>query len=269
MTVLKRTESTSQYPSSVKVIEVDYDSRESLTSALQGQDAVVSALAGAAITKQHKIVDAAIATGVKRFLPSEFGCDLADEKVAALPVFHGKVELVKYLEEKVKTAPLTYTLVRSNLFLDFGLKVGFLLDTSQYKPTIYDGGDKIFSSTSLASVGRAVVGTLEHLEETKNRAVYVEDLHLSQNQVLDIAKKLTPGKTWEPVPVDTTALVATSNERLSKGLLDSETFYPYVIAALFGKPYSSKFQKLDNEILGIKGKTLADVEELLQSILPK
>ncbi|KAI9743117.1 MAG: hypothetical protein M1818_003412 [Claussenomyces sp. TS43310] len=267
VTVIKRIGSKSAFPSSVKVVEVDYDSLDSLTAAFRGQDAVVSTLASLAISSQQTVLEAAIAAGVKRFLPSEFGSDLADPGIAKLPVFQEKVKFIQYLEEKAKAAPITYTLVRNNAFLDWGLKVGFLFNVAGYKPTIYGDGDKVISATTLASVGQAIVGVLEHPEETKNRAVYVEDLHFSQNQLLDIAKRLTPGKTWEPVYADTVAMEAASNERLAKGLFDAETFLPYILSGIFGKQYPANFQKLDNELLGIKGKTEADLEALLKPLL--
>src|SRR5579859_1666927 len=40
-----------------------------------GIDAVVSLVGAAALTQQKGFIDAAVAAGVNRFLPSEFGCD--------------------------------------------------------------------------------------------------------------------------------------------------------------------------------------------------
>lgn len=48
---------------------------------------------------QTIFVDAAIAAGVKRILPSEFGCDLS--KAGGLPVFGYKIATRKHLESKV------------------------------------------------------------------------------------------------------------------------------------------------------------------------
>ena len=67
----------------------------------------------------------------------------------------------------------TYTFVRNGAFLDWGIEQSFLLDLKLGKPRIFDGGDQFFASTTLESVGQAVVGVLKHPDETKNRAVYV------------------------------------------------------------------------------------------------
>ncbi|EFY84948.1 oxidoreductase CipA-like, putative [Metarhizium acridum CQMa 102] len=71
--VLGRNGSTSKFADQVDVVNVDFDSVDWLTAALAGQDAVIAVLGFHAQPKQENIVDAAIAAGVKRFLPSELG----------------------------------------------------------------------------------------------------------------------------------------------------------------------------------------------------
>lgn len=58
---------------STKTFDLTLASRHELASALQGVDAVVSALNGKALEAQSLIQDAATDAGVKRFVPSEFG----------------------------------------------------------------------------------------------------------------------------------------------------------------------------------------------------
>jgi putative NADH-flavin reductase len=58
---------------STKTFDLTKVTREELASALQGVDAVVSALNGKALEVQSLIQDAAADAGVKRFVPSEFG----------------------------------------------------------------------------------------------------------------------------------------------------------------------------------------------------
>lgn len=50
-------------------------SPESLQRALSGQDAVVSMIPIVALAEQQKLVEAALAAGVKLFVPSEYGSD--------------------------------------------------------------------------------------------------------------------------------------------------------------------------------------------------
>jgi hypothetical protein len=52
-------------------VKVDYKSLESLTKVLEGQDALVSAVASLAVLSQRLLIDAAVKAGVKSIIPSE------------------------------------------------------------------------------------------------------------------------------------------------------------------------------------------------------
>jgi uncharacterized protein YbjT (DUF2867 family) len=268
VTVLRRASSTATFPDSVKVIDVDFDSVDSLTAALAGQDAVVSAVtASAPIDEQKKLVDAAIAAGVKRILPSEFGCDLDHELVKQLPVFSGKKEIQNYLKEKIKSTPLSYTLTYSGPFLDWGLEHQFVLKTVDSKPILYDGGNTVFSTSTLAHVADAVIAILSKPEEFKNRVVRFQSVAISQNGLLALAKELAPERDWQPEVVKIDDLTRAADERLAKGQLDAQTFTPYLIRAIHGAQYGSKFTTLDNELLGLKPLTNEEVKEIVKQTL--
>ncbi|EGR45357.1 uncharacterized protein TRIREDRAFT_81525 [Trichoderma reesei QM6a] len=269
VTVLRRASSSpSTFPDGVRVVDVDFSSVESLTAALAGQDAVVSTVGSAALKdEQKRLIDAAVAAGVKRFLPSEFGCDLTKELPAKLPVFAAKVEITRYLEDKAKTTPLTYTLVYSGPFFDWGLQYNFIFKSAGSKPVLYDGGNTVFSSSTLDAVAQAVVGVLLKPEETKNRAVRFQSVAISQRQLLDIAKEVAPERDWQPEVVKLDDLTKAADERLAKGLFDQETFTPYILRAINDERYEPKFEKLDNELLGIKQLTQEEVKAIVKKTL--
>ncbi len=74
VTVLTRNRSSlKDLPSGIEAVEVDYNSVESLANALRGQDVIVTTTSAEALSNQKPIIDAAIAAGVKRFIPSDFG----------------------------------------------------------------------------------------------------------------------------------------------------------------------------------------------------
>ncbi|KPM42740.1 hypothetical protein AK830_g3798 [Neonectria ditissima] len=265
--VLKRAGSSSSFPEGTDVVEVDYSSLDSLKSALKGQDAVISTLTTLAIDSQLTFIDAAIAAGVQRFIPSEFGSNLDVPSVRSLPVFTQKVKIQDVLIEKSKSTPLSYTFIYNSAFLDWGLEHNFILDHSQSKPIIIDGGDVEFSTTTLSTVGDALVGVVSHPEETKNRVVYIHDLITTQNKLLALAKKVAPERSWAPIPVALDDLTAKADERLAKGLYDMETFAPYLFRAILDPKNGGKFDKTDNELLGLKGKTEDDIVEILKPLL--
>ncbi|KAB8295903.1 hypothetical protein EYC80_008724 [Monilinia laxa] len=270
ISVLTRSTSKNSFPPSVTVLPIDFTSVDSITSAFQSQkiDAVVSVVGNEGFQGQSLVIDAAVAAGVKRFLPSEFGSDLSNPATKALPVFGHKVATAAHVEAAAAKNPdFTYTYVRTGAFLDWGLQRNFLLDTASGKPTIYDSGDQLFSATTLESIGKAIASVLEHFEETKNRAVYVQDVATSQNRLLEIAKKIAPEKTWEPVTADTTAILKSSNEKLAKGEITAEVMIGYIIVSLFGNGYGGKIEKPDNELLGLKEKTEKELEALVKKYI--
>jgi len=270
VSVLTRESSKASFPPSVKILHADYNSLASLTTALQGQDAVVSTVGNEGLAGQSLLIDASIAAGVKRFIPSEFGSNLASPKTRALPVFGYKVAVQKHLIEKAKANPkFTYTIIQCGPFIDWGLRVGFVFPWKEAQTTIYDGGDNLFSATTLASVGTSVVGVLSRPEETANMELYVENLQISQNRILAIAKKIAPQKDWQVVHKSTADLKKASDESIAKGDFSQHVMVSYITVGIFGgKEYGAAFEKNDNELLGVKeDMSDADIEAILKPLL--
>ncbi|KXJ93683.1 isoflavone reductase family protein-like protein CipA [Microdochium bolleyi] len=276
--VLSTTGSTSAFPAGTDVVKVDYTSVSSLTSALQGIDAVVSAAGNEGIPGQKVLIDAAIAAGVRRFLPSEFGSDLAVPKTKALPVFYFKVQTAEYLEAKVAElgpdSQFSYTYVYNSAFLDWGLAVGFLYDLrAQTPPPVWGTGDEPFSATTLASVGDAVVGVLSHPAETKNRAVYIRDIVLTQNKLITLVNELDlPGKEgWKQAKPASAAIedvVGKAQKELAEGAAPGPgNMVPFLYPAIWNPEYNSGQWGKDNELLGVKGVSEADVKEIIRGVL--
>lgn len=269
ITILKREGSKSVYPAGIPVIEVDYDSFESAKSGLQGQDALVSTVGMPGVPSQTTLFDAAVAAGVKRFIPSEFGLNYADPKARLLPVADVKVKVEDYIVEKSKSTDLTYTFVYTGAFLDWGLRQNLFFNLSGGKVDIFDSGDTRFSTITLHNVGEAVVGILRHPEETKNRAVHVHDIAVSQNQLLRLARKAAPEREYVVVPVKLDELTAKADERLKQGLYDLETLIPYLFRGLMDPSYGGDFATTDNELLGLKGKTEEELLQVIKEVLAK
>lgn len=265
--VLKRAGSSSTPAASTKVVEADFADFESLKTAFQGQDAVVSVVGDAGVLGQKLMVDAAIAAGVKRFLPSNFGSNMTNSNSRKLPVFVPKVAVEDYLIEKSKATGLTYTFVYNGGFTDFGIKNKIIMDFSKYEPVLFNGGDAQFSTTSMPTVGDAVVGVLTHPLETRNRPVYVSEIIISQNQLLSLAKQIAPNKPWAPVNVDLDVLVKSAIERFTQGQHDLSTVVPILLKSILDPEFGVKFIENDNDLLGIKGKTEEYLVELLTPLL--
>ncbi|KAK3988036.1 hypothetical protein QBC44DRAFT_382754 [Cladorrhinum sp. PSN332] len=267
VTVLTRSNSTSNkpsFPDSVTVKEVDYDSLASLTAALQGQQAVISTLGPSALAKQLLLIEAAESVGtVQKFIPSEFGGDTTHPKVAAFPGYDTtKVPVQKALRE----SGLNWTLVLNGAFLDWAIQIGWILDGKNRKITLYDGGEREFSASTLEDIGKAVVGVLKKPEETKNRAVYVNSARVTLKGLLEKAKKAsgTKDEDWTVEEKNVEDLLAEAYEELKGENPDQGSWVlKFIVATVYGEGYGGLFEKVDNELLGIKGLSDEEVGEIV------
>lgn len=111
------------------------------------------------------------------------------------------------------------------------------------------------------------MGVLTHLDETKNRQVSVQDVQVSQNKLLSLAKKVDPKRTWEPVAVNTKELEVSVAERFSKGDYSMGVLYDQIKLSIFGEGYGQPFENDDNELFGVTKKTDADIEAIWRTLL--
>ena len=270
ITVLVRSDSTTKatFPSNVTIRTVDYSNPSTLVDALKGQDAIVSALNHAFLAHQRALLDAAVSAGVQRFIPSEYGSDTFNPKAAPLPVFAHKKAAQQYIEGLAAEGDISYTIVINGPFLDWGLNNGFLgLDLRKRQLTYLDGGITNFSTTTLGTIGKAVVGVLTKPEETKNRAVYVQDAALTLKDLLRLSKQALGKEGWAEVDGGMTAEnEKASYEKLAKGEMDMGVFLGFLMSAVFREGYGGHFQKLDNELFGVGELKESDLVELIKEI---
>ncbi|KAK4445551.1 hypothetical protein QBC34DRAFT_413025 [Podospora aff. communis PSN243] len=189
--------STLKYPETLAVKQVDYTSFDSLKSAFDGQDAVVSVVATLAVPSQKTAVDAAVAAGVKRFIPSEFGINTRKLEGKAIgKILASKIGIVDYLDEKAKENPgFTWTGLSTGLFFDWGLAVGSLgINIKEKTANIVDSGNEKFQTSNLHQIGRAVAGILKHPDETANKYFATSSFNPSQNELVSVVEELIGSK---------------------------------------------------------------------------
>ena len=122
VTALTREGSSSTFPDGVAVVRVPgYDASEAIQAALTGQDALVSVIGTMGVGAQKAVADAAVAAGIKRFIPSEFGLNTRKLKGETIgKILTGKTGFVDYLDEKAKSNPsFSWTGLSTGLFFDF------------------------------------------------------------------------------------------------------------------------------------------------------
>jgi hypothetical protein len=209
-----------------------------------------------------------VTANVQRFIPSEFGSDTLNSRAGPLPVFAHKKTAQKYIEEISSQGKISYTYVIGGPFLDLALDYGFLgLDLKNKKYTYVDGGVAKFSTTTRDTVGKAVVGVLNNLEETGNRAVYVQEGAFTLKELYQLAKESLGEEGWTEVDGGSTAEnEKASYEKLAKGQKDMGVFLNFLMSAIFREGYGGHFQKLDNQLLGIEELKEIEVVELIKNV---
>ncbi|KAH8799531.1 isoflavone reductase family protein-like protein CipA [Flagelloscypha sp. PMI_526] len=261
VTVLTRPSSKSTFPPGVDVVKAEYTLPE-LQAAFTGQDVVISMVGGSAFTAQKIIVDAAIAAGVKRFFPSEFGALINDKAIAFAPVLQEKKNVVDYLISKESS--ISWTAIQTNAFFDWGLKVGWLgFDLAKRTAELLDGGITKFHATNVPTIAKAIVATLsthEAYEKTKNQYVRIASYEVSQRDILQAVERATEEK-WVVTDTDTDLLVKSAQEKLAAGAF--EEVYNLIRAMAFGKIGLGKLGKLWNDELGLPKEDLDTVVKLV------
>ncbi|KAI2886902.1 hypothetical protein CBS63078_424 [Aspergillus niger] len=264
VSILTRSNKPGAYASNINVFEVDFNSVESLTTALKGVDAVVSTVGGAAVDNQTVLIDAAIAAGVKRFIPSEFGNVTTNPKVEKFPVYSSVFKIRNYLQEKAAAGKLSWTVLACGAFLDLVLNTPTLLDFQNHTVTMLDEGDNRISSTSLPAVGRAIAAILQNFDATENRVMHVSEAILTQNQLIGFAKEIRPDIEWSISKEQSSLLLQESLEEFGAGDSSVPTFMKLLKGtALAGDTYGAAFDVTDNELLGIKELAPADLKKLI------
>jgi hypothetical protein len=252
----------------VRTCVVDYSSRESLLDAFRGVDAVISAIATQSVELQIGIIDAAVEAGVKFFIPSEFGLANTHPKLRRdFPIFEDKIAIQDHLERLSRSHGISYALIFVGLFLDWGMD-GFVLDVKNKRVGFWDDGERPVSMTTMASIGKAVLGVLEGRVEGK-KEVRVKDINISQKRLYELALEVVGRGGWEVKTINTAQAAVIASEKLAKGTAELDDIYAFVYRASTGEGYGQPWrpEEDDSERLGLRPWTENDVKELIANII--
>ena len=270
-TVLSRLGSTSDLPSSTAATEVDYTSESSLTFVLKGHDALVCCINSNAVVIQPTLFSAAVAAGVKRIIPSEYGIVQVQPKAKDLPPIQPVVELQKLLISTCESNPqVSYTVLATGVFLDIAINTSVVLNWDQHSVDLCDGGAQPLSSTRLSSIGKAVAGIMRAPEDYKNQVVRIHDVIITQNKWLDIAKQANLSAKWAVQDIDTKKVIDEGLAELQassgsdEDILSAATMKVMVVVP-FSREYEMRFRddQVANRALGIEMMPQGELEELL------
>jgi uncharacterized protein YbjT (DUF2867 family) len=272
VTILTRSQaSRKDVPSGVAVVEVNYDSPDSIIKALKGQDVLINTVGSGAISGQKPIIDAAITAGVKRYVPADFGSITADPEAQKLAVIKKMAVIQDYLKAKAAEGKIEWTVFQVGAFLDLVVgSVPFAFDAVTKSIQWYDDGEAKFSTTTSTTIGKAIAAALKKPEETRNRVVYAHDIVLTQKKMVELAKKyITGGPEWTETKVSSGEELQKSLDLSQTGEFDFKAAMAQLKASIFSGRYRAMYEETDNELLGLGHFGEEDLEKLVKANLAK
>ncbi|KAL6831507.1 NmrA-like family protein [Trichoderma sp. SZMC 28015] len=177
-------------------------------------DAVLCLVSVADVRAEITMVDAAVATGVQWFIPSEFGHDTTNPRVVeVLPLFRQKVKIVDHLRLREKDG-LSWTSFHTGFFFDFGLTFDLLgFDLRQKTSAIWDHGNNR-SNLYGSNVAR----------RSKNQDMRIATVTTTQNEILQALERVS-GTRFQVTRIETVEGKRLGDQRLASGDNDLAGFF--------------------------------------------
>ncbi|KAL8407706.1 hypothetical protein RB594_006517 [Gaeumannomyces avenae] len=220
-----------------------------------------------------RLIDAAADAGVYRFIPSDFSLDPLSPKLNALPIFMARGRRHEHLAARCKESGMTWTSVACGPFLDWNLRTGFMnIDIFNRKATLMDGGNNAVPWTSLDDVGRAVAELMLRPGETENRPVFVQTCAASPRRMLELCRDAfgTAPDDWDVRCADSTVVRDGAMTLVRAGKVDMQVFGALVAYANSQPDLAHPWgEKCDNELLGIKELSDAELMQLIRECAKK
>lgn len=261
VTAVTRESSNAVFPDGIEVRRADQTSVGSLTKAFAGQDVVVMAIATSESGNQTPHIDAAVAAGVKRFIPAEWGFNTRREMTGPIKdMLGGKTKTVDYLIEKVKSHPeLTWTGIATSSFFDWALNAGIYgNDTAAKTFNIFDSGNEPVSTSTLPFIAQSVVAVLQRPDQTANRYLEVVENNVTQNQLLALFEEET-GAKFSVTHTKIADIAKERDEKIAKGDPGAVIYALWAFLFHDGANTAAKQEALANRELGLKGREVREI----------
>lgn len=217
VTIITRPDSKATFPSAVHEIKkIDYSSVSDLSTALRGQHVLIIFMAvGVDVSVLERMIDAAIAAGVRFVFPNEWGGDISDTDVAKDTFLYDRFMGVRKYVENNGQDRTVWIGVACGFWYEFslaGTEARYGFDFEQKKVTFYNDGNLSLNTTTWPQVGRAVAALLSLemdrqdgadvnkpvISDWANSALSVSSFVVSQRDMLDSVVRVTGAheKDW-------------------------------------------------------------------------
>ncbi|KAK1587898.1 hypothetical protein Q3G72_018046 [Acer saccharum] len=250
----------------VTIVQGEVEEHEKMVSVLRQVDVVISTLAFPQILDQLKIIHAIkVAGNIRRFLPSEFGCD--EERVSPLPPFKAILENKIKIRRAIEAANIPYTFVSANCCGAYF--VNYLLRPHDHHQqdhiVVYGTGQSKAVLNYEEDIGVYTIKVAND-PRTLNRIVYYrpETNIISQLELISLWEQKT-GRTFKRVHIPEEEMV-----KQSQTLPHPENIPVSVLHSLFVKGETMNFELGNDDIEASKlypDSVFTTVDQLLDIFL--
>lgn len=193
----------------VQIAEADLVDMEQLTKACEGVSCVVSALQGlrdVLVDTQSRLVDAAIAAGVPRFISSDFATDFTKQATGENRNFDLRKEFMAYVDTK----PIATTSILNGAFAEILFYGTPLLDFKNKQVGYWEDADWRIDFTSIDNT--AAYTAAAALDESTPRILCIASFQISPNELAKVAEEATH-QTYQVVRLGALNDLAAYNKR--------------------------------------------------------
>jgi hypothetical protein len=229
-----------------KVITVDLSDVEELKQACQGASCVVSALSGlydVIVDSQTKLLDAAIAAGVPRFIPSDFASDFTKLPEGENRNFDLRKEFHQYLDK----SSIAATSILNGAFTDI---LGYgtpLYDVKNYSVGYWgDKSDWKIDFTTMDNTADYTAAAA--IDSATPKILRIASFQISPNELVAIGQEVKK-KEFKLIPMGSLEDFSASNkkERAAHPEGEKELFPSWQAKQYLYSMFSVQNQPLDNE----------------------
>ncbi|KAI1198483.1 NAD(P)-binding protein [Nemania serpens] len=266
LALLQRASSKSRLPGHLKIITIaDSYPTEDLLAAFEGQDVIINCIAGLSVRDQFRMIDAAIAAKVQRYIPSEFGLNNMNPAAQTLnPVFGVKGEIQRYLRARSDAGLIEWMSVSNGIWLEWAVANGFMgWHFAEKRFALWGDGGGLFSCTTVPNTAAGLVRALGMRAETRNRNIFLSDFATTQRQLLDAIERVE-GARYDVESIDGEKLIAEKQDEVRRGVESAASIYPLIEGGFATGRYGGHLEAepgavIMNERLGLPKKTLDEV----------
>lgn len=193
----------------VTIAKVDPSSVADLTKALTGAACVVSALQGlrdVIVDAQSVLLEAAIAAGVPRFIPSDYSIDF----MKLPPGLNRNLDLRREFHQRLDGAPIAATSILNGAFMELLTSRMPLLDFEHKRASYWENADQPLDFTTMDDT--AAFTAAAALDDQAPKTLRIAGDSLSARQLAALAGELT-GTTFELVRAGSLAELGAIIER--------------------------------------------------------